>query len=182
MQVEREASMPVTLTDVPSGRCQRRVPAKLMDMLPTSLRGLPHLRLKPGLPVSHRRGEVTGPTVPSHTSVSTSTPPRPRATVEDVPDIDMEDVQAYPPPLGMSAPDPPPAPAPAPAHPPIDTHPNRYGVFRRYTTAPSSDPEEGLTLDAFAEASTHLCAPPDPHEHNPLRLFGSTAHAWIARA
>ena len=168
MQVEREASMPVTLADVPSGHRQRRVPAKLMDMIPTSLRGLPHLRLKPGLPVPPHRGDSAASAVPSCAAIATSSLPGPHLTLEDEPDDHMEDVHPRPPSPPSWVPALAPAPAPQQTCPPIDTPPNRFGVFRRYTTAPRSDPEEGLTLDAFADAGTHLRTPPDPRERNPL--------------
>ena len=175
MQVEREASMPVTLEDVPSGRRQRRVPAKFVDMVPTSLKGLPHVRLKPVLAVPLVRRQAVAPIVPSTTSVSHVEPLRPPTTVEDAPDDDMDNIHPRP---GAPAP----APASQPTHPTIDTPPNRFGVFRRYTTVPRSDPEEGLTLDAFADASTHLRAPPDPCDRDAFRPFGTTARAWFSDA
>ncbi|KAM5542292.1 hypothetical protein V8D89_004165 [Ganoderma adspersum] len=102
LEVEREASMPVVLEDIPFGRCQHRVPAKLMDMLPTSLKGLPHLCLKPGLLCPPAGRGAPAPTVLSYTSISGSSPLRPHATVEDVPDNAMEDVQEGTAPEGNS--------------------------------------------------------------------------------
>ena len=183
MQVEREASMPVTLEDVPSGRRQRRVPAKFVDMVPTSLKGLPHLRLKPGLAVLPTRRQAAAPIVSSSTSASNVSSPHPSAAVVNALDDDMADIQPLPPtPAPSAAPVPAPTPPPQPVHPTIDTQPNRFGVFRRYTTAPRSDPEEGLTLDAFADASTHLRPPPDPRERDTFRPFGTTARAWFSDA
>ena len=133
-----------------------------MDMLPTSLKGLPHLRLKPGLlhPPAGRR--ASAPTALSYTSIAGTSPLRSRATVGDAPEDAMEDVQARVPPAAPG-----PGPVLQPVHPPIDTPPNRFGVLRRYTITPRSDPEEGLTLDAFADASIHLRVPLDPRERDP---------------
>ncbi|TFK81828.1 hypothetical protein K466DRAFT_648231 [Polyporus arcularius HHB13444] len=91
----------------------------------------------------------------------------------------------------------PPTPAPAPPDPsppipepgasrsgsptcvdqaPLDTRPNRFGVFRRYFGAlPSRDPEEGLTINAFTDSRNHLRPPLDDAEHDPLRPFGTDA-------
>ncbi|PIL29093.1 hypothetical protein GSI_09141 [Ganoderma sinense ZZ0214-1] len=175
LQLEREASMPVLIEPAAPNRRQRRVPGKFTDMLPTSLKGLPHLRLKPGVtaPIAHCSNVVIPP--PSFVPLAAS--PRPHATVEDAPDDLMDDARPPSPP-----PPPAPIPQPPPAPIPIDTQPNRFGVFRRYTSCPRSDPEEGLTLDTFADAGTHLRAPPDSRERNPLRPFGSTAHKLLAEA
>lgn len=186
MQIEWEVSMPVTLKDTPPGRRQCRVPAKLMDMLLTSLKGLPHLRLKPG--VAAPTGPCQTPTPLIHCPASTvnATTSQPAATVEDVPDDGMEDVQVASPPhahihMPACAPAPEPVPPSQPVHPPIDMSPNCFSVFRCYATAPRSDPEEGLMLDAFADAGTHLCTPADPHECDPLQPFSSSARTWLSQ-
>ena len=193
MQVEREASMPVMLEPAAPNRRQRRVPAKFVDMLPTSLKGLPHLRLKPGLaaPADHRSNRPPPPTSTPHMSLMASPPSipisgaprRPPAVVEDDRDEWMDDVRPVSP-STVPAVAPPPAPPLVPQPPPatVDTQPNRFGVFRRYTARPHSDPEEGLTLDAFATTGTHLRPPPDPRECDPLRPFDSTARKWLSDA
>ena len=148
-------------------------------MLQTFLKGLPYLRLKPAPAVPHGRRQPAALIVPSSTSVTSQISPSwPTATVADTPDDDTDDVQLQPPP----APALPSTPTPQPAHPPIDTPSNRFGVFRCYAAASRSDPEQGLTLDAFADAGTHRCAPPDPHERDSLRPFGNSVHAWLSQA
>ncbi|KAI1789151.1 hypothetical protein LXA43DRAFT_1063026 [Ganoderma leucocontextum] len=93
LEVEREASMPVTFEDTPSGRCHRQIPAKFADMLPTSLKGLPHLRLKPGMAAPAHRHQVPATPVPPSTSAVNIPPSWPHATVQDTPDDPMDDVQ-----------------------------------------------------------------------------------------
>ncbi len=63
--------------------------------------------------------------------------------------------------------------------PPVDTRPNRFGVFRRYFGAlPSRDPEEGLTINAFTDARTHL-RPAQDDSRDPLRPFGTEARRAV---
>ncbi len=71
---------------------------------------------------------------------------------------------------------------PPPAAHSFDTMPNRFGVFRRYTTVPQHDPEEGLTLDDFADGSSHIRTPPDPREQHPLRPLGSALPGLVQSA
>ncbi|TBU54077.1 hypothetical protein BD310DRAFT_980661, partial [Dichomitus squalens] len=172
LEAEREASIPVMFAPVTDGRRQRRVPARLAELLPTSLKGLPDFILKPGVvaPTGRRSGPVPPPVFPNLAPAEPQR--RPPATVEDAPEDGMEGIED-------AAPPPPPRPT---SPPPINTPPNRFRVFRQYTTAPSSDPEAGLTLDAFSDASTHLRAPSDPLERDPLRGFGPTARTWISHA
>ncbi|TBU61766.1 hypothetical protein BD310DRAFT_1036813 [Dichomitus squalens] len=180
LEAEREASIPVMLMPESEGRRKRRVPARLADLLPTSLKGLPDFVLKPRVVAAtgRRTGPVPPPVPPAPASRAPS--PRPRATVEDAPDEGMDGVEpAIGPPPSRS---PLPLPSRSPSPPPINTPANRFGVFRQYTTVPQNDPEAGLTLDAFSDASTHLRAPPDPSERDPFRRFGPTVRTWFSHA
>lgn len=136
----------MTLEDIPFGCRQRPVPAKFTDMLLTSLNAIPRPPIPPGC---HGAAASFIPSsTPNISSLST-------ATVQDALDDGTDDPRL-----------PPPTPAPTlasqPTHSPIDTPPNRFGVFRHYSTAPRSDPEDRLTLNAFDNASTRRCTPPDP--------------------
>ncbi len=71
---------------------------------------------------------------------------------------------------------------PPPAPPPVETPPNRFGVFRRYTTAPQNDPEEGISFEDFADATSHLRPRVSRDEINPLRPFGSSVQAMLSNA
>ncbi|KAH9923724.1 uncharacterized protein BXZ73DRAFT_103768 [Epithele typhae] len=51
----------------------------------------------------------------------------------------------------------------------VDTVANRFRIFRRYFRTPVQDPEEGRTLDTFADAPTHVRA---SDHHEPLQSFG----------
>ncbi|KAH9903884.1 uncharacterized protein BXZ73DRAFT_111380 [Epithele typhae] len=51
----------------------------------------------------------------------------------------------------------------------IDTVANRFRVFRRYFRSPAQDPEEGRTLETFADAPTHVRT---PDQREPLQSFG----------
>lgn len=77
-------------------------------------------------------------------------------------------------------------PSPPAAFPstPIDTRPNRFGVFRQYyPSLPSHDPEEGLTINAFTDTRTHTRPPPTAKERDPVRPFGTRlAHALHSAA
>ncbi len=58
---------------------------------------------------------------------------------------------------------------------PIDTPPNRFGIFRCYTHLPSHDPEEGLSVDDFTDIRTRIASHPSPSRRasHPLRPFGA---------
>lgn len=68
---------------------------------------------------------------------------------------------------------------PADIPPYIDTLPNPFGIFRRYTSLPSRNPEEGLSLDDFTDAHTHTRRRADQHQGDPLRLFGTCVLAAV---
>ncbi len=67
----------------------------------------------------------------------------------------------------------PPTPAPS-LLPPVETRPNRFGVFQSYTMAPVHDPEEGLTVDDFTDCPTHTRRPRDDRDGNVLQPFGAS--------
>jgi hypothetical protein len=65
---------------------------------------------------------------------------------------------------------------PEPLHEPtvLDIEPNHFGVFRRYTTKPCTDPEDELTLDSFCDAPTLATVhSQNPQSENPLCIFGN---------
>ncbi|KAI0744837.1 hypothetical protein C8Q76DRAFT_789312 [Earliella scabrosa] len=143
-EAERLASQPIVVeTHSRTGR-QHRAPARIHDMIPTSLRGLlPHIPRPPKPP----------PPPPP--------PPRakaPPATVEDAPDEDIPNPQ---PPVAMRP----------PAH---VTPPNRFGVFREYAHKPQRDPEVGIPLHDFADSPAHQRPPPNAHERNGFCPLGVT--------
>lgn len=109
--------------------------------------------------------------LPEHLPRAQSPPPIAPPSPPRVEDVPEEIVPEDPPPE-----------APVVDNPVVNTPRNRFGVFRRYTTIPRRDPEENLTLDAFADATTHLRAPVDPKDRNPLRGFGQTVLTSLQRA
>ncbi len=81
-----------------------------------------------------------------------------------------------PPPPAAIVPDPPhiPTPPPVPPPEPVNTQPNRFGVFRQYfPSIPLRDPEDGLTINAFTDTRTHTRPPPSLKERDLIRPFGT---------
>lgn len=81
----------------------------------------------------------------------------------------------HPPPC---APAPPHIPTPIP-EPTLDTKCNHFGVFRRYTTQPTYDPEDGLTIDTFTTLHTHTCPASTLLQRTTVYAFGSQALATL---
>ncbi|KAI0349066.1 hypothetical protein OH77DRAFT_1499676 [Trametes cingulata] len=84
-------------------------------------------------------------------------PPPP--TVEDAPDLE-EGLREPTPNVDIAS---------------IDSKPNAFGVFRRYTQIPQHDPEEGLNIDAFSDIRPHDHEIGGHEPRDPLRPFGLTA-------
>ncbi|TBU49493.1 hypothetical protein BD309DRAFT_1076425 [Dichomitus squalens] len=103
--------------------------------------------------------------------------PQPRAYVEDAPEEPVPPAggAAYPP-HSMDL------PFDAPRPPYVDTVPNEFGIFHRYTSFPQRDPEEGLTTADFADSATHLRPPVNRRKRNPLRAFGASIAEGLGHA
>ncbi|TBU53092.1 hypothetical protein BD310DRAFT_981403 [Dichomitus squalens] len=106
-----------------------------------------------------------------------SSRPQPHAYVEDAPEEPGPHARAgeYPP-HSMDL------PFGAPRPPYVDTSPNEFGIFRRYTSLPQRDPEEGLTTADFADSATHLRPPVNRQERNPLRALGASIAEGLGHA
>ncbi|KAK0492981.1 hypothetical protein EDD18DRAFT_1079059 [Armillaria luteobubalina] len=57
----------------------------------------------------------------------------------------------------------------------IDTKPNSFGLYRQYTTLPSFDPDDAVTLANLCDAPTFSVPPDSLQERSPLSVYGTHA-------
>jgi len=112
---------------------KRKTPRALLDFLPTTTAGLPSHISHPA-----RKRKKPGLLDPSAgAAIAVDIPGNCSAEVTPGPEAEL-----------------------AAADPPsFETEPNSFGVYRHYTTKPSTDPEEEITLDSLCDAPTFAIAP-----------------------